>query len=79
MAIVLAEHYPHTTSMNMLRVLKMALIHDLAEIYAGDTYCYDETMSQSQAEREFLAADKIFSLLPTDIRHIVFLWLAIRN
>jgi putative hydrolases of HD superfamily len=75
MAMVLAEHYQHKSSLDMLRVIKMALIHDLAEIYAGDTYCYDEISSINQHQREFEAINKLFSHLPTDMRDDLFaLW-----
>ena len=40
-AIILYE-YVDSTKVNLFRVLKMALVHDLVEIYAGDTYAYDD-------------------------------------
>ena len=46
----------------------MLLIHDLVEIDAGDTYCYDSTGNETKAEREEKAADRIFGLLPCDQR-----------
>ena len=48
------------------RVIKMALVHDLVEIYAGDTFAYDAKGYESKEEREMEAADKLFSLLPTE-------------
>ena len=48
------------------RVIKMALIHDLVEIYAGDTPAYDEKGNEDKDEREKEAADKLFSLLPEE-------------
>jgi len=51
---------------DLLRVLRMALIHDLVEIDAGDTFIYDEAAKQSQAEREERAALRIFGLLPEE-------------
>ncbi|AER66892.1 hypothetical protein Tlie_1161 [Thermovirga lienii DSM 17291] len=60
---------------DLCRVLCMLLIHDLVEIYAGDTYAYDEGAKASQAERENKAAAKLFSSLPEDLRHwITELW-----
>ena len=44
----------------------MALIHDIVEIDAGDTYAYDETALSSQKEREDKACERIFGLLPDD-------------
>ena len=43
-------------------------IHDIVEIDAGDTYAYDEAGLATQQERERLAADRIFGLLPDDQR-----------
>ena len=65
MAMVLFE-YTDSSAVNILRVLKMALVHDLVEIYAGDTFAYDDKGNESKAEREAAAADKIFGLLPQD-------------
>jgi len=48
------------------RVIKMALIHDLVEIYAGDTPAYDTKGNLDKDEREKEAADKLFSLLPNE-------------
>ena len=42
----------------------MVLVHDIVEIDAGDTYCYDEAGNATKAEREKRAADRIFALLP---------------
>lgn len=64
MALVLAEHAKKPV--NLCRVLKMALVHDIVEIDAGDTFAYDELGRQSQLEREQLAAERIFNLLPPD-------------
>ena len=64
LAMVLAEH--SRAPVNLFRVLKMILVHDLVEIDAGDTYCYDEEGNRGKAERENRAADRIFSLLPGD-------------
>jgi putative hydrolase of HD superfamily len=45
---------------------KMVLIHDLVEIDAGDTFAYDELGYEDKEERELQAAERIFSLLPSD-------------
>jgi putative hydrolase of HD superfamily len=62
---VLAE-YSTETDIDMFQVMKILVIHDLVEIDAGDTYCYDNKGREDQAQREALAADRIFSLLPAD-------------
>ena len=64
MAVLLAEYAP--APVDMLRVIKMLLVHDLVEIDAGDTFCYDTQGNLSKADREQQAADRIFGLLPAD-------------
>lgn len=64
MAILLSEYAGE--KVNLVRVLKMVLIHDLVEIDAGDTFCYDEPAIQTQTDREAAAADRLFGLLPMD-------------
>ncbi|MBD1843831.1 HD domain-containing protein [Cyanobacteria bacterium FACHB-63] len=66
MAIVLAEYAD--PQVDLLRVLKMVLIHDLVEIDAGDTFCYDAIALQDQSEREEKAADRLFGMLPENLR-----------
>jgi len=65
MAIVLAE-YADDSDLDVLHVIKMLLIHDLVEIDAGDTFCYDLQGYQNKAEREAKAATRIFGLLPEE-------------
>lgn len=50
----------------MLKVIKMVLTHDLVEIYAGDTFCYDNEGNEDKKQREELAAEKLFNILPVD-------------
>jgi putative hydrolases of HD superfamily len=64
MAITLAEH--SNAPVDLARVLRMLIIHDLVEIDAGDTYAYDVAAQAGQHEREARAADRIFGLLPPD-------------
>lgn len=73
-----AEHSWHIAIMAMIlskyadkdidecKVIKMLLVHDLIEIYAGDTFCYDEIGNLDKKERENNAADKLFSMLPEE-------------
>jgi putative hydrolase of HD superfamily len=65
MALLLSEYATHQY-LDLFRVVKMLLIHDIVEIDAGDTYLYDEQASQSKAQREQEAADRLFHLLPED-------------
>ena len=64
MAMLLAEYADQ--SVDLLRSLKMLLIHDIIEIDAGDTYCYDEAEALNQSSRESAAAERLFGLLPED-------------
>ena len=64
MSILLAEH--SNSSIDILKVLKMVIIHDIIEIDAGDAYCYDAAANEGKAEREMAAAERLFSLLPPD-------------
>ncbi len=63
--IVLSEH-SNSPGLDVLKVLKMCILHDLVEIDAGDTFAYDTAGRATAHEREALAADRIFSLLPQD-------------
>ncbi len=72
--IVLAEH-ANVPNLDVLRVLKMLIVHDLVEIDAGDTFAYDTAAMAGQHERESIAADRIFGLLPSDqAREFRALW-----
>jgi putative hydrolases of HD superfamily len=63
--ITLAEH-ANCPQLDVLRVLKMLIIHDLVEIDAGDTFAYDTQAMADQHAREAVAASRIFGLLPPD-------------
>ena len=63
-AMLLADHADEP--IDLPRVLKMALVHDIVEIDAGDTYCYDAQAALDKDAREQAAAERIFALLPPD-------------
>ncbi|MEG1983915.1 MAG: HD domain-containing protein [Oscillospiraceae bacterium] len=65
MAILLSE-YCKDKSVDVMRAVKMALVHDLIEIYAGDTFAYDEAGNSTKEERERDAADRLYALLPQE-------------
>lgn len=74
MAMVLAEHVDRY-ALDVAKVMKMVLIHDIVEIDAGDTYCFDAQAGADQAQREQLAADRLFGMLPEDqAREFRVLW-----
>ena len=64
MTMVLAEHAD--TPVDVLKVLKMVLIHDIVEIDAGDTFIYDTLKSHTNTDNELMAAKRIFGLLPQE-------------
>jgi len=67
MMIYLLKEYANEP-FDVAKAMMMALIHDIVEIDAGDTYAYDEAGLATQKEREEKAADRIFGLLPDDQR-----------
>jgi len=64
-AMIFCE-YAGISGVDLGRVIRMLLLHDVVEIDAGDTYCYDEHAGADQSEREGRAAERIFGLLPAD-------------
>jgi len=65
MAMTLFE-YIGIDGVDINRVIRMAIVHDLVEIYAGDTFAYDIKGNEDKKERENEAAAKLFSLLPEE-------------
>lgn len=63
-AAVLAEY--SNEPVDVAKVMKMVLVHDAVEIYAGDTYCYDDEGAKTKETREKAAAEKIFGTLPEE-------------
>ncbi|MCA6719238.1 MULTISPECIES: HD domain-containing protein [Vibrio] len=73
MAILMEEHA--NAPVDICRVMKMLLIHDVVEIDAGDTFVYDTAASQDQAEKEIRAAERLFGMLPSDQeQELLALW-----
>lgn len=62
MVIVLAEHA--NEPIDILKVVKMVLVHDIVEIDAGDTFIYDTQTNHTNTDEERKAANRIFGLLP---------------
>jgi len=63
MAMTLFE-YCGIEGVDLNRVIQMALVHDLIEIYAGDTFAYDVKGNENKAQREKAAADVLYAMLP---------------
>lgn len=73
LCMFMQEYAPQ--GIDQFRAMKMMLVHDVVEIDAGDTFCYDEQGYEDKAEREQAAADRIFGLLPEDAgREMRGLW-----
>ena len=64
MTVLLSEYA--NEEIDVLKAVTMILIHDIVEIDAGDTYCYDPAARATQAEREKRAAERLYGLLPED-------------
>jgi putative hydrolases of HD superfamily len=64
MAVVLAEYADEPVDVG--RVVQLVVVHDLVEIYAGDTFLYDDAMTATQPDRERAAAEVLFGMLPAD-------------
>lgn len=65
MAVILMEH-ANSDVLDIMKVIKMVLVHDIVEIDAGDTFAYDDAGHADKYEREVAAAERIFGLLPED-------------
>jgi len=73
MALVLAGH--SNEAIDLLKVIKMLLIHDLVEIDAGDIFLYDTTTSHTNTAAERAAAKRIFGLLPqAQAEELILIW-----
>ncbi len=73
MAMILEEYAAEKVDIE--KVLKIALVHDLVEVYAGDTFAYDTKGYEDKEEREIQAANKLFGMLdPVQGAEIRALW-----
>jgi putative hydrolase of HD superfamily len=73
MVPILAEYADEPIDVG--HTIRLVVVHDLVEIYAGDTPLYDDQLRTSQVERELAAADRLFGLLPDDqAREFRALW-----
>jgi putative hydrolases of HD superfamily len=63
-AMVLAEHAKE--EIDISKVIRLVLVHDLVEIDAGDTFVYDDAANVGKAAREQDAANRLFGFLPEE-------------
>ena len=78
MTIVLAEH--SDVPIDLLKVLKMVLIHDIVEIDAGDTFIYDTEKNHTNTDEERTAANRIFGMLPKEqADELISIWEEFEN
>jgi len=78
MALLMQEHANEPVDIE--RVLKMLLMHDVVEIDAGDTFVYDAAASAQQKEKEMAAAKRLFGMLPKEQEEELFaLWCEFEN
>lgn len=74
MLAMLFEEYS-TEKVDLEKVLKIALVHDLIEVYAGDTFAYDVKGNEDKLQREIESANKLFGILdPEQGAEIRALW-----
>ena len=74
MAIVLAGHA--NEPIDLEKVMKMVLIHDIVEIDSGDVFAYDTTKSHDNFDEELKAARRIFGILPEEqAEEFINLWI----
>ncbi len=73
MAVLMEEHA--NAPVDICRVMKMLLIHDVVENDAGDTFVYDTAATKEQAEKEVKAAERLFGMLPSEQgKELLDLW-----
>jgi putative hydrolase of HD superfamily len=64
-AMVLAEYSP--VVIDLPKVLRMLIVHDIVEIDAGDTFAYDKEGNATKKDRERRSAERIYGLLPPEM------------
>lgn len=75
MLVITLFGYSNDKSIDLLRTVKMVLIHDIIEIDAGDTFCYDDHDRNEKTEKERKAAHRIFGILPkVQAQEFIDLW-----
>jgi len=75
MLVITLSEYSNDKSIDILRTVRMVLIHDIIEIDAGDTFCYGNHDRNAKTEKERKAAHRIFGILPEEqAQEFIDLW-----
>lgn len=76
-------HHDQKLDLDLLKALKIILVHDIVEVYADDIWIIDKNNRseiEKKKERESTAAEKIYSQLPSDLKNELFnLWEEFEN
>ena len=73
--MVLVLHRHAERRINVMKTVKMALVHDVPEVFAGDIFIYHTHKKKKKAEKELKAARRLFGVLPRDKgRELFRLW-----
>ena len=73
-AIVFEEHA--SEPVDLLKVIKMLLIHDVVEVDVGDVFHYDKNVTENLYEKELAAAQRLFGLLDKPLGdELLSLWM----
>ena len=67
MAVLVFPRIANEENLDVLKAVKLALIHDLVEIDAGDTFVYHDQFDSDKEKNEKLAAERLFGLLPKEL------------
>ena len=78
--VMILKEYSNAQDLDWLKVIKLVLIHDLVEIYAGDVFVYDQERLAGKKDRETAAANQLFAILPNDQQQEIYsLWEEFEN
>ena len=74
------KEYSNLGEIDMEKVLKLILIHDIVEIYAGDTPAFSVFSKEEKWKKELESAEKIYGMLPEEQeKEFMKLWLEFEN
>lgn len=80
MCAVVLKEYVEVENVDMERVLKMILVHDIVEVYSDDTPAFSEFSKEEKFRKELAAAEKIFGMLPEEQgKEFLKIWLEFEN